>query len=490
VRLFKRAFSIVIAAWICETASAGDLNWQGQYRTEGVLVNGSEASPGRLEKSYLLHHLILRPTIVGADGWTIKSKLNIMNNGDYPNSQLGQFIGQGPRSGAINAYGANATDQYNSFAQNQRSDTIAINELYLKYQHEFGTFVVGRAPLDFGLGMTYNSGRDPWAHWLSNRDMVGYKMTFGNFFLMPMYGKVDEGSLDYEDDINEYMIHFQYDNPDNGLSMGVFFAHRVIARMGNDTPVVNGVIGGENAINDQQAGGSFRNANLFLRRELKDFTGGIELGFVEGKNVAKMVNAVDVQRSGFGVAGEFEYRPEESRNKFSLKTGLATGDNGNTRDRFEGYSFHRNYDVGELMFNHVLGRGDFLTTQYNRPRQTGLANKTNGSAFVDVESVSNVFYFSPAWERKVAEQWSLNTRFVYGSLNQGSWRDINRNQVESLSREYGFELDLGITYRPFENVMWRTTAALFWPGEAMGGGSNGFSKNLVDGAFTKLSIEF
>lgn len=477
--------------FVASVAGAGDLQWNGYYRAEGVSIQGSEAQYPRLVKAYVLHHLVLNPTIVAADGWTIRSRFDVLNNGGYPNSQLGQFIGNGPRAGAIDTAGANATDQYNSLAGNQGADTIAVNELYLTYQHEYGSLLVGRAPLDFGLGMTYNSGRDPFAHWLSNRDMVGYKVLFGNFFLMPMYGKVSEGNIDHEDDINDYMMRLQYDNPDNGLSLGVFFAQRIGTRAGNDTPVTNGVIGGDQAFSDQMTSLSQRSINVFFKREFKTFVGAVEFGMVDARSTGvRRPGELDVTRNGFGVATDFIYRPEDANYKWGMKLGMATGDNGNTPDRFESFAFHRNFDVGELMFNHVLGRGDFLTTQYQRPRQIGLDKKQNASAFVDVESVSNAFYISPSVDRRLTDAWGLQGRFVYALLNQGAWRDIERNQTELLSREFGYEVDLSIRYKPYENVSWVTTAAFLWPGPAFTGGSANYQRAFIDGYTTKLAIQF
>jgi len=338
--------------------------------------------------------------------------------------------------------------------------------------------------------MTYNAGRDPFAHWLTNRDMVGYRITYGNFTLMPMYGKVDEGNLDHEDDVNDYMMHLEYDNPDSGLSTGVFFTQRIATRAGNDTPVVNGVIGGNGATNSQQGPMTQKSVNVFFKREYKTFMGAIEVGFVDGRTGVQTASGVDVTRNGFGVAAEFEYKPEESRGKYSVKTGLATGDNGNTTDRFETFAFNRNYNVGFLLFNHVLGGGDFLTTQYNRPRTIGVDNKQNASAFVDVESVSNVFYFSPAYERQVSDSWLLEGRLVYALLNQAAWRNIETNKQESLSRDLGYEVNFGVSYKPFPNVIWKTTLAAFWPGGAFAGGSANYNYGFIDGATTQFSIQF
>ena len=484
------ALAILGQGW---AASAGDLNWNGLYRAEGVDIMGSEADATARQKTYLLHHLVLKPSFVAADGWTIKSRFDILNNGSYPNSQLGQTFGLGPRTMSLTTPSTSAVDS-NSLANVEKSGQVAVNELYLMYQHEFGTLLLGRVPLNFGLGVTYNNGSDPFAHWLNNRDLVGYKVIFGNFFLMPMYGKQSEGDLDHEDDINDYMVHLQYENPDNGLQLGAFFSQRVAGRAGNDAPA--GYIGGTGAVNSQQASFTRQSVNIFGRKEIPTFMAGVEAGFLSGRTGVQTAGQKDVTLNGFGIATEFEYRPTDSRYKWSAKTGIASGDNGSTNDRFEGFIFNRNYEVAELMFNHVLGQGDFLNTAISRPTSTGINRKTNASAFTDVEAVSNVFYFSPGIERKLSDRWNLNARFTYAVLNQGAWRDsirsaqVGSDVVESLSREFGYELDLGVTYQPYDNLIWKTTGAGFWPGQSFSGGAAGYQMFFISGITTKLSIQF
>src|SRR5690606_19678836 len=149
-------------AFVCGgPAYAGDLEWSGVYRIEGYHVKDSNLDSGK-EKNYGLHHLILRPKIVAADGLMIYSQLDIFNSADaaYHNSQMGQVWGSGIGTGAP----TNSRDS-NSLAENQEAETIEVTQLYLTYIQEFGQLLVGRAPLHFGLGITHNAGRGLFDHW-------------------------------------------------------------------------------------------------------------------------------------------------------------------------------------------------------------------------------------------------------------------------------------------------------------------------------------
>src|SRR5690242_19637085 len=74
-------------------ASASDINWSGKYRAEGVFIkNPSLDKNQNYEQSYLLHHLILEPKIIAADGLNIKGRFDILNNA-LGNNQIGQLFG-------------------------------------------------------------------------------------------------------------------------------------------------------------------------------------------------------------------------------------------------------------------------------------------------------------------------------------------------------------------------------------------------------------
>src|ERR1700683_5774350 len=88
--------------------------------------------------------------------------------------------------------------------------------------------------------MLYSDGSGNFDHYLSTKDMVGYKLVLGNLSIMPAYGKVREGNLLNEDDINDYIVMVEYNNPDSDFSMGFMFDQRVApfdsSGQGNDFP--------------------------------------------------------------------------------------------------------------------------------------------------------------------------------------------------------------------------------------------------------------
>ncbi len=195
LRLSILAFLVLPLA----AAQAGDLDWSGVYRIEGNIFDNAQVGTGdKKRKEYGIHHLILRPKIVGADGLYINSQLEVFNSnagatGAWGN-QLGAVFGNGINDNGT-AITAGNSGTSNTLSESQDPEQIVVSQFYLTFVQEFGSFIAGRAPVQFGLGMTHNAGRGLFDHYADTRDLVGYKVVLGNFFILPMIGKVNEGGI-------------------------------------------------------------------------------------------------------------------------------------------------------------------------------------------------------------------------------------------------------------------------------------------------------
>lgn len=462
---------ITLALIVSSTSHAADFKWNGRYRWEGVGARNTNLQTGGISKAYMLHHLILEPTIVAADGLNIYGRFDILNNAgaSYFNSQFGQFLGQGPGGARTDATNTNV------LSQTQNSDSLVINHLYLAYMQEFSAFMVGRMPVHFGLGITHNSGSGEFDHWLDTKDVVAYKMIFGNLFLMPMLGKVYEGTLQQEDDVNDYMLHFQYDNKESKLSMGVFYEARIAAggaSGGNDAPPT---MSGAGTVTEGWEG---KQLNLFVARQFDTIGFGMEAGFQSGSTGLNQGGTI-MSLSGFGIGTELKWAAPESKWSALVKAGVATGDDPTTTDKFEGYIFDRNYDVAMLLFNHVLGNYDLFNTALSG-RNAGGAG-INGA---DVEALSNVLYISPGFSYALSDVWSADTRFTWATLQQSNFGTF------SSDKNVGVEWDLGVTFKPHEHFSLGMDLGLVFAGDAFVGGTNNFSKDMAYGFGTKAAVSF
>jgi hypothetical protein len=160
-----------------------------------------------------------------------------------------------------------------------------------------------------------------------------------------------------------------------------------------------------------------------------------------------------------------------------LKAGVASGDDANTPGTYEGFMFDRNYDVAFLLFNHPLGQYDIFRTAGNR--DTSVVASTR----VDEETISNVIYLSPHMKYKWSDKFDTHFGLTYAQLNSDP---IPGTSVDSA---VGFEVDITLNYKPYDNVQWVNRIGVLAPGDAFKGGG-AFDTKTVYGLETKAAITF
>ncbi len=471
---------IILIALYSASSFAVDLDWSGTYRVEANMIRNTRLGGGG-DKEFFLHHLILKPKIIASDGLTIYGRLDLLNaNAPFDNSQLGQSFGSG-----IGTSTPTSADNSNVLSHRQKSDPVQVTQLYLNYIHEYGSLIVGRAPLHFGLGMTYNAGEGLFDHWLETRDLVAYKVVFGNISLTPMLARVYQGSYAGNRNITDYMIEARYDNPETNSEMGVLYSVRQAGGSVNDAPLgtdPNGVFGGAAPV---QANDNFsqQTLNIFVLKDVSQFRLGFEGSFLSGSNGVHDSSGNSGSFNAYGVAIEGEWRPENSKWRPGAKIGFATGDNPDTTDRFEGYAFNRNYDVAMLLFNYPLGKADFLRTAAagGGPNIPG----REPSDTLDTESISNVFYLAPYADYHLSDRFSLHGVLATGYLVQNPLAGV------TTKKDLGYELDVALNYKIKANVSWATTLGVMLPGGAFKGDpSNSFQTSFAYGLQTRAAVRF
>lgn len=482
--------SFLTSTLFFSTAHA-DIEWSGVYRIEANNINnpelgnkraGTTETSGKRELNYALSHLVLRPKIVAGDGLTIYGQFNIFNSAAYPNSQLGQTWGNALSKGAL----SDSIDQSASLNNNGQAESITVSQLYLTYTHEYGALVAGRVPLQFGLGMTYSAGNGLFDHFYDTEDLVGYKFVIGNLWFMPMYGKATEGSqLNLNStDVNDMMVQLQYDAPESNMEVGLFYKIRSGGHGSADGPLGTAgseILGGPGATQTGKV--NLKTATLYAIKDTERYRIGVEASFQSGDTgvVTSGGNGDNVQWDAFGIATEFEYRPEASPWKWSLKAGTASGDDPSTPAKFEGYLFNRNYNVAMLMFNHPLGVDDFFRTRI----RTGAVRGANGDINApDVETISNVMYFAPTAQYKFNDKWSLDNTIATGFLATNPLTG-GKNPGKSL----GYEWDIALNFSPRKGVMWVNQLGMLFPGQVWKG-DNQYESSFAFGVSTKAAISF
>ncbi len=454
-------------------ARAMSLDWSGTYRAEAIDVDRTSLGDPRLRKSYLLNHLTLSPRVIASDGVYINSRFEVLPNREprYANSQLGQFFGSGVKNPPAST---NETDS-NTMSQNAGGSQIYVNQLYLNVNNDYGSLILGRAPIQFGLGIRHNAGLGLFDHWYDTRDIIGYKVVVGNLSLTPMFGRAYSGTIGQGTQVNDQMIDIEYDNRETGSLLGIFYETRKGSSGANDVP--------SSKINPEGGGGtiqtdySIQNVNVVLGRDWSTFDFKIEGGFTSGDSGVYTASQEQIRVNSFGVATELNFRNPESNWAWTVKAGIASGDNPNTKD-YEGYVFDRNYDTGMLLFNHRLGKFDILRTYLSR--EPGHATDDE----VDEEAISNTVYFAPSVTYKAGSKFDVKNTLVYAVLNTNPILGVD------IDKNLGFEWDIDLVYKPQEKIQWINSVGLLFPGAAFKGGDPNTSNGFTYGFSSKAAISF
>lgn len=476
-------FAILMVFGVALSAQAISIDWTGTYRIEYTEVDRTSLDDPHLRKSYILNHLSLSPKIIAADGINIIGKFEILPSDLYPDSQAGQAFGKGPqRAGGTSS----TTDDSAVAGDKQGSSNLKVNQLYVTINQEYGAFVGGRAPLDFGLGITHSAGNGAFDHWYSTRDMLGYKIIIGNFSFMPILGKVYDQSISQGEEATDMIWHVDYSNPETKSSIGIMHQTRTAGTEANDAPA--GQYGTGGAVIGRW---NTQLISIFLSRGFENLDFKIEAGFESG-STGVQVGSEEVELNGYGIATEIDFQQAESRWHFNLRAGLASGDNPSTTN-YEGFHFHRNYDVAFLMFNHPMGKYDLLRTYAQRGPDrtctTAPCAPYGTDEALDDEAISNALYVSPKAVYNINDKWDWTNRITWAQLQTDPLASATGTSVD-VDKDLGFEWDTGIVYRPHERVQWVNEVGLLFPGAAWQGGTRNYGNGFTYGFNSKAAISF
>lgn len=475
----KKMILAVVFLLTSTQAHALSIDWTGTYRFEYQEVDKTSLDDPGLRKSYILNHLSLSPKIIAADGVNIVGKLEILPNDEYPDSQAGQRFGKGPKK----ATGTSSTKDDSAVAgQRQGGSTINVSQLYMNLNQEYGALLVGRAPIEFGLGMTYSAGNGAFDHWADTHDVIGYKVLIGNLSIMPMVAKVYDYSIAQGREVQDIIWDVAYNNPETESAIGIFHKSRSSSLESNDAP--DTALGGSGIVGSWKT----QHVNLYFSRGFEPVKIKLEAGFESGTTgISKTAGSSDeVSLGGYGIALELDFA-SESKWHWSMKAGMASGDNPTTNN-YEGFHFDRNYNLGMLMFNHPLGKYDLLNTAAQRTpnHRDGLGTPYSTEEALDDDTISNAVFVAPRLVYNINEKWDWTNTLVWAQLQTNPLAHVNVD----VSKDLGFEWDTGLVYKPMEKFMWINEVGFLFPGSAWQGGSNNYGKGFTYGFSSKAAISF
>lgn len=482
-----RASFFLLLSCLCGTSVsyALDLDWTGQFRADSAWLSGVTMGAGD------------SPSLPAGSGYTIHSGGNssaqfqslfmrvkpslVVNDNVYLKSEW--WLG----SPVYGFYGSSlpySTDQRQFNSTFSGGAPISAQRFWGEFVGDLGTLKVGRLPLHWGLGVVWNNGDQIWDRYMSTGDAFSIVSKFGSFTLSPSIIKYGMGnsiagncSLDVATGIcssrigsstlTDYSIAIEYQNLDDDTAMGLNFIRRIGGSAATDTSSVAGLGAGSSSytFDGGTPGLSYNIWDIYAKKRFGKLSTGIEVPIVSGKIGGTNYSAV-------AAAAEVGWKADE-RFEVTLRGGRAPGQpnktTGTSASQYEAFYFHQNYRPGLILFNYALHN-------FGGPNATNNPNASSNALVSPYDNpITNATFVSFGASYKL-ERWGFRGNFVFASAAQaagttGDYFNTWRRRYETVnagaagqSKDLGWEMDYGLTFRWDDNVHFDFDLGWYFPG--------------------------
>ena len=500
-------------------AHALDLDWHGQFRAEtnwlwgyshGQLGSPNTAVPSTPTADYgyfipmngdspaAFQNLFLRldPRVIVNDNVTVHTDIwvgtpdmgmfggNAAANSNYPTS-IGTTSGTG-----------NFQDTRTGKA------TITASEFYADVATDFGMITVGRAPLNYGLGLIWNNNKEKFDRLPSTGDVVRMVTKLGAFKFSPAIVKYRLGSNyggsagattgEYSNTIvggsgaSDYTLALSYTNDDEQIDLGLLFLRRIA---GSNADIINPFsfvsqtpVAGQSTVNPGTAGYAYNVWDFYVKKQAGALTFSAEVPIVTGL-VANQTYST--------VAGAAKLSAKLSETwTMNLNAGTAGGQDNTataTPGKLNAFYFHPDYRPGLLMFNYSyrnLSNGSL--SPYDNP--------VNNAKFVSL----NGTYNSGKWTHEMTAVYAVADKAADGITGDyyfnGYDRYYKQEQAGATAQDkgLGFEMDYGLGYDWDEYFRLGVELGLYFPGKfyAFSDSATPNAQKTVFGSNVNLTVKF
>lgn len=508
--VMKKKFSFLAlgAVLLSFSAEALELNWSGQFWSEWHYLKdytldsstagesfdparGNLADPGyyipsggSTSASFETLFMRLRPSLVVNDTVHLKSEL---------------WAGD-PTFGLFGNAVPYTLDQRQYYSTQSRGAVLSAQRYWVELLSDFGTLQVGRAPLNWGLGVVWNAGDDLWSRYASTADLVRLVSKFGSFSFSPSLAIYSNGNNvggscrmggapatcvpgQGNGGMTDYSLALRYDNIEEELEGGLNFIKRLSG------PVQD--LMGYSLVGPAQA--NYNLWDAYARKKIGQFTLAGELPVLSGS-----IGGMDY--SGYALAADVRWKPSENW-ETSVRLGRAPGQPASdtaTPNSYRAFFFNPNYHLGMVLFHYQLA--NFAGPNTGNTAATSTVLSPLRSPFD--HPIMNAHYLSVGESFKT-EKWTLNAGVIYAQalevaeagryfLHQWQKTLVKNNTGKDQSHSLGTELDLGAAFQWDDHVSLRFDTGIWFPG-AFYQFSNTARDNTTDSVWAssaKLGVAF
>lgn len=486
------AFSVSILTF--QPAQALELDWSGQFRAENHIVTGYVTDVG------------------GADGYGVKSggentatfqtlfmrvrpKL-VVNDNVYIKTEW--WLGD-PIYGVFGDASPYSTDRRQFYSNQSRGSVITAQRFWGEFQTDFGLVQVGRMPLQYGLGIVWNSGDGLFDRYQSTGDAIRYLAKLGSLTFAPAFVKYSTGNSlagacsvgaggpcnvsTGNGSVYDWSLMVKYEVLDEDLELSVNLIRHIINPA--QDPFSGYLIPGAPNTPAVSGGSVTTTWDIFAKKRLGKLTLAAEVPIASG-------DVGGIKRSSVGVAVEATYKASEGLEAM-LKAGRAPGQDGfpvgSTPAELNAFFFNPNYRLGMVMFGyqlnnfvgpHTLNNPATSPTQLASPFDNPIVN-TNYAALGTTIGLGSKWSMRPAFVYAMADKVAEGGQNFY---NPWTRTFVTNASNTTQSKDLGWEFDLGFTYKMDDAFTFAFDSGFYMPG-----GYYEFS-NLANGAANDTGLVF
>lgn len=444
-----------------QTAPAATWNFSGSFRTEATSFTNLKQSASKESKQFIQARALLDPNLLIDDHFSIRSQWSLLTSPQFtPNATQPLGNGQG---GFV-------------FGDVQ-SQALNLNRAWLEWTSDFGVVRMGRLPISWGYGLTWDAGNRIWDDYQTTDDRLEYRLHLGNVVGAVAYTKNRKLSvLDGGDDQDFYTVYLQYDNPELDVEGGIYFEKQ------NRTSAMDGVSGSSGTTSNPFAPGGKgslaawtpypKNNNaidVYLKKTTGRFTFGGEVTWLSGKAYDIGGDGIDDDLNAFGALGNITFAYHKI--KIFSEVLYASGDKNVKDNSSTAFSLlHLNRARPGL----ILGR-ELLGNLYgNSVSQGNLLVYGNQDAF------SGVLYVRPGFRVDWSPSWASGVEAVIA-------RKAATQNGENAS--LGWELDFGTDYNVYKNFDLGLNAGFAFPGDGIPLPTSG-ERKMIFAVRTTAALKF
>ena len=517
-----KKYALLSFVFICMGASSAlalELDWNGQFRSEFnyvktytmdgnatgldpvraptvTLSNGNQQVQskggyyvpfgGSNNATFETLFAKLQPKAVVNDNITIKSEWWV---GD---PIYGFYGGASP-------YPSDQKQYYSTFS---RGSYITAQRFWGEFLTDFGTIKLGRAPLNYGLGLVWNSGDDMWSHYESTGDIVSLVSKFGAFSFIPTFVSYSTGNnvggncqgpatnagggctpTAGSGALNDYSIQVKYENLDEDFTAGLNFIRRIA---GSSQDSVSGYfwngVGGLN----------YNTYDIYMKKKIGKLEIAAEVPVTNG-------NVGGVPYSTWAFAAEADWRVNDPW-EFLFKVGRAPGQPDSPTQQpgsYKGFYFNQDYQIALIMFNYAL-QNFAGPNNLNNPnvQPSALASPYDNP-------ITNASYLAVT-PTLHADKWKFHANYVFAKANQTAtpgqffWNTQTRNMQannagETQGSSLGWEMDYGADFQYDQYFQFGFNVGWWFPGSYYGFSNvagNDNATNAVTAALVRIGVSF